>query len=194
MNMVFASQNKNKIREIAGLLPTEIALAGLDEFSLVNELEEPFDKLELNAIHKARTVFQLTGLPSFADDTGLEVDALGGRPGVYSARYASEAKDPQQNMNKLLAELDGITNRKAQFRTVIAWTDGKTEKLFEGIVRGEILSQKRGEKGFGYDPVFQPEGCDRSFAEMDLSEKNTISHRARAFAGLTSWLGENFRK
>lgn len=188
MKIVFASQNKNKIREIASLLPDGITLAGLDEFNITAELEEPFDRLELNAAHKARTVYQLTGLPSFADDTGLEVDALGGRPGVYSARYAGEAKDPQQNMAKLLDELKNEANRSAQFRTVIAWVNGEEEQLFEGIVRGTILAEQRGEKGFGYDPVFQPEGFSKSFAEMALSEKNTVSHRARAFARFISFL------
>lgn len=188
MELIFASGNTNKVKEIASLLPAGFSLKGLKDVNITEEIPEPFDKLEANALHKARYVFERTGLAAFADDTGLEVDALDGRPGVYSARYAGEEKDPERNMQKLLAELDGKSDRHAQFRTVIAYVDGKEEHLFEGIVRGAILTEKRGEKGFGYDPVFCPEGETRSFAGMSLEEKNLQSHRARAFRKFVAFL------
>ena len=188
MELIFASGNANKVKEIAALLPAGFVLKGLKDVNITEEIPEPFDKLEANALHKARYVFERTGLAAFADDTGLEVDALGGRPGVYSARYAGEAKDPEQNMQKLLGELAGKSDRGAQFRTVIAYVDGEQERLFEGIVRGTILTEKHGEKGFGYDPVFCPENETRSFAEMTLEEKNRQSHRARAFRQFMEFL------
>lgn len=190
MELIFATHNLNKLKEIASLLPEGFSLIGLDESGLTEEIPEPFDKLELNALHKARTIAEKTGKAAFADDTGLEVFALGGRPGVYSARYAGEEKDPEANMKKLLGELENESDRRARFRTVIAYVNGAKEYLFEGIVNGEILSEKRGKKGFGYDPVFRPEGFDRSFAEMELAEKNTVSHRARAFVKFIEFLGK----
>lgn len=188
MELIFATHNRNKVYEIQSLLPSGFNLTGLDESGITDEIPEPFDKLELNALHKARTIFQLTGKPAFADDTGLEVFALDGRPGVYSARYAGEEKSPEANMQKLLGELKDKADRSARFRTVIAYVNGTDEFLFEGIVNGEILTEKRGEKGFGYDPVFQPEGFQKSFAEMELKEKNTVSHRARAFEKFIGFL------
>ena len=190
MELIFATHNRNKLKEIQSLLPAGFILKDLDESGITGEIPEPFDKLEANALHKARTIFEMTRKPAFADDTGLEVFALDGRPGVYSARYAGEEKSPEANMKKLLEELANKTYRSARFRTVIAYVNGKEELLFEGIVNGEILNEKRGEKGFGYDPVFQPEGFQKSFAEMELSEKNTVSHRARAFEKFVRFLGK----
>lgn len=172
------------------LLPAGFTVRGLDDSGITGELDEPFDKLELNALHKAKQVFERTGKAAFADDTGLEVYALGGRPGVFSARYAGESKDAAANMEKLLGELGNSSDRRARFRTVIAWVNEGEERLFEGIVEGRITLEKRGTKGFGYDPVFQPEGFERSFAEMELAEKNTVSHRARAFEKFIRFLGE----
>jgi XTP/dITP diphosphohydrolase len=188
MEIIFASQNKNKIKEISSLMPEGIVLKGLDEFIFRDELPETGNTLEANALQKARFVFEKTGTPCFADDTGLEIDALDGRPGVYSARYAGEEKIAENNMNKVLEEMKNVSDRSAQFRTVIAFVNGTEEHLFEGVVKGKILEEKRGKEGFGYDPVFLPDGFSKSFAEMELSEKNTVSHRARALQKLVSFL------
>lgn len=188
--LVFATQNKHKCDEIQSLLGSTFQLITLEEAGITHELEETQTTLEGNALQKARAVFELTGKSCFADDTGLEVEALDGAPGVYSARYAGEQRNSSDNIAKLLSELDGKENRNARFRTVIAWTDGEEEKLFEGIVTGEIAKTATGSSGFGYDPVFLPEGSKRSFAEMTMAEKNAVSHRARAFAAFTKWLNE----
>jgi XTP/dITP diphosphohydrolase len=193
MEIVFASQNQNKIKEISALVPQHIQIAGLDPAAypvFKDELPETGNTLEANALQKARFVFQHTGKACFADDTGLEIFCLDGRPGVYSARYAGEAKNANDNIAKILSEMMNCENRSAQFRTVIAFVDGKSEHLFEGVVEGEIAERKRGENGFGYDPVFVPEGSSKTFAEMGLGEKNVISHRARALQKLIKFLGE----
>lgn len=191
MEIIFASQNQNKIKEISSLLPDHIQLSGLD-VSLYpvfkEELPETGDTLEANALQKARFVFENTGKACFADDTGLEVYCLDGRPGVYSARYAGEAKNANDNIAKILTEMKDCKDRSARFRTVIAFVDGKNEHLFEGIVEGEIIAEKRGTNGFGYDPVFVPDGFSKTFAEMELEEKNSVSHRARALAKLVEFL------
>jgi XTP/dITP diphosphohydrolase len=187
-NLIFASKNANKIKEIAAVLPAGYFLQGIDELKIVGELEEPFEKLEENALHKARTIFTKTGKAAFADDTGLEVGTLDGRPGVHSAHYAGQQRDAHANMDKLLSEMGNVNDRGAQFRTVIAYVNADGEWLFEGIVKGTISLQKQGNKGFGYDPVFLPEGQSKSFAEMELEEKNTMSHRARAFQKFIAFL------
>lgn len=189
MLIYFASQNVNKIREIRSLLPGGFEVSGIDEVTSA-ELEETGATLEENALQKATFVANATGRPAFADDTGLEVDALNGAPGVVSARYAGEQKSAADNVAKLLAELEGKRNRKAQFRTVIAYVNGKQNFLFEGIVEGKIAEKPRGKEGFGYDPVFIPEGSSKTFAEMSLEEKNTWSHRARALKKLIEFLSE----
>jgi XTP/dITP diphosphohydrolase len=189
MEIIFASQNKNKIREISSLMPEGIVLKGLDEIIFKEELPETGNTLEANALQKARFVFEKTGKACFADDTGLEVNALDGRPGVYSARYAGEEKNADANMNKILLEMKNVSNRQAKFRTVIAFVEGEKEYLFEGIVAGKISEVKRGEKGFGYDPIFIPDGFSKSFAEMELDEKNKMSHRARAIEKFLKFLG-----
>lgn len=188
MKLIFATANTHKLNELKSLMPPQVELAGLAEAGISEDIPETADTLEGNALLKARYVFERTGLACFADDTGLEVHALGGRPGVYSARYAGEQKNADDNMNKLLEELEDKPVRTARFRTVIAFTDRKQEILFDGIVEGLIGFEKRGAKGFGYDPVFFPEHSDKTFAEMTMEEKNTMSHRARAVEKLLEFL------
>jgi XTP/dITP diphosphohydrolase len=188
MNIVFASNNEHKIREIKSVLGENLTILSLKELGINDEIPEEEPNLEGNALAKARYVHKITGLNVFADDTGLEIDALGGLPGVKSARYAGESKDFSANIDKVLAMLGTAENRSARFRTVIALIYNDKEYLFEGEVKGYIISERRGSQGFGYDPVFIPEGKDSTFAEMDLAEKNSMSHRARAFGKLCSFL------
>jgi len=188
MKLIFATNNKHKIREISDLLDDRFEVTGLADTGITEDIPEDADNLADNAMFKARYVHERTGLNVFADDTGLEVDALGGAPGVYSARYAGTSKDPSDNIIKLLKELEGVEDRKARFRTVIALIYDNREYLFEGKVEGEIIKMRRGAGGFGYDPVFIAEGYDMTFAEMPLSEKNKISHRAMAMRKLIAFL------
>ncbi|MDX1591358.1 MAG: RdgB/HAM1 family non-canonical purine NTP pyrophosphatase [Balneolaceae bacterium] len=179
--ILLASGNPHKIEELKQVLnPIGIGLKSTMDFPGNDEVEEDRPTLEGNALKKAHFWHQKTGLPSLSDDTGLEVDALGGAPGVYSARYAGENVSYDDNVNKLLKELNAIKNRKAQFRTVMAYVTDEGEYLFEGVCNGKIIEQKKGEKGFGYDPVFVPDGYDQTFAELSSQEKNRISHRGRA--------------
>ncbi|MAY83031.1 MAG: non-canonical purine NTP pyrophosphatase [Flavobacteriales bacterium] len=188
--IVFASQNENKVREIRAQLGDNLQILSLNDIGHTQELAEDQNTLEGNALQKAQFVIQKLGYNCFADDTGLEVNALNGAPGVYSARYAGDTKDANANMDKLLAEMEGVLDRSAQFRTAIALIiDGK-EYLFEGVCEGEILKEKRGEKGFGYDPIFKPRGYDLSFAEMDLAEKARIGHRGKAVHQLILFLNQ----
>lgn len=188
MELIFATNNRHKIREISSLLEPGTELIGLADVNITEEIPEEWETLEENALFKARFVHSRTGMNVFADDTGLEVEALNGAPGVHSARFAGEEKDSSANMTKLLGLLEGKKNRKARFRTVIALIFGDREYLFEGIVAGSIIEERKGTEGFGYDPVFIAEGYTLTFAEMPLSEKNKISHRARAFEGLRKFL------
>lgn len=195
MKIVFATNNKNKLSEIRDILGSDFEIVSLQDIGCHADIPETGSTLEENAMQKARYIYDNYNMSVFADDTGLEVDALGGAPGIYSARYAGgEGHDSEANMTKLLGELGENNNRKARFRTAIALIlkeDGNgniTEKLFEGIVRGEIIKERRGGEGFGYDPVFQPEGYDRTFAELGPDVKNKISHRARAVARLVEYL------
>ena len=190
MRLVFATHNKNKFKEIQSLLPHHIELLSLDDIGCTEDIEETGSTIDENAIIKAKYVKRNYDYDCFADDTGLEVDELGGEPGVYSARYAGEEKSSDANMNKLLKKLDGKANRRARFKTVIALTIQGRETLFTGICEGKITKEKRGNEGFGYDPIFQPDSYEQTFAEMSLSEKSTISHRARAFTQLTDYLSE----
>ena len=184
MEIIFASNNLNKIREINNVLGNSFTLLSLRDINMNEDIPENEITLEGNALIKARHIYEAAGMNVFADDTGLEVEALNGRPGVHSARFAGENKDSDANIEKLLSLLEDETNRNARFRTVIALIfDGK-EYLFEGVVTGTIIKERRGKMGFGYDPVFIPEGKSVTFAEMDLAEKNRISHRARAFEKL----------
>jgi XTP/dITP diphosphohydrolase len=188
MKLVFASSNINKIKEIKHLLPDNLQLLGLNDINCTEDIPETQLTIEGNASQKAFYVYENYKHDCFADDTGLEIEALDGRPGVLSARYAGEAKDANANMEKILSEMTGTINRKACFKTVISLVIGGEERQFAGIVNGVILNEKRGEKGFGYDPIFMPEGYSRSFAEMDIAEKNRISHRAIAVSKLVEYL------
>ena len=190
--IVFATNNKNKLAEIREMLAgTGFEVLSLADIGCHDDIPETAATLEGNALQKANYVYNKYATPCFADDTGLEVDALGGAPGVYSARYAGgEGHDSEANMAKLLAELGGNSDRRARFRTVIALIEGGKEepKLFEGIVTGEITADRRGGEGFGYDPIFRPDGHAETFAEMGHEMKNKISHRARAVAKLVEYL------
>jgi XTP/dITP diphosphohydrolase len=188
MELLFASNNSHKVTEINNILGNSFVLKGLKDAGITEDIPETAPTLEGNALQKARYVHEKTGRDVFADDTGLEVESLNGMPGVNSARFAGENKDSDANIDKLLLMLKGKENRKARFRTVIALIIGGEEHLFEGIVEGTIISDRRGREGFGYDPIFVPEGRDITFAEMPLTEKNKISHRARAFEKLRAFL------
>jgi XTP/dITP diphosphohydrolase len=186
-----ASGNAHKIEELKQVLsPLGIDLKSTLDYPDAEEVEEDQPDLQGNALKKARYWFDKTGLPSVSDDTGLEVDTLNGAPGVYSARYAGDNPSYDDNVNKLLTELKGESDRSAQFRTVIAFVDGSDNYFFEGICRGRIIDEKRGDKGFGYDPVFVPEGYDETFAELSSEEKNRISHRGRAVQKFINFLGK----
>jgi XTP/dITP diphosphohydrolase len=197
MNLLFASANKNKIKEIQAMLPSQIKLLGLNDINLTEDIAETATTIEDNAQLKAQFIWNyLKQHPSsqkidavFADDSGLEVDALHGAPGVYSARYAGEQKNDEANNTKLLAELKNETKRNAQFKTVIHYISSNEEKQFEGIIRGTIVYEPRGKNGFGYDPLFIPQGLRSTFAELDLQTKNSISHRAIATKKLIEFLG-----
>ncbi|MDD4107539.1 MAG: non-canonical purine NTP diphosphatase [Prolixibacteraceae bacterium] len=188
MRLVFATNNKHKLKELQSLLGGRFELLSLEDAGCNEELAEDQDTLEGNARQKALYVYENYHYPCFADDTGLEIDSLNGAPGVYSARYAGEEKDSEANMNKVLEQLDKINNRTARFRTVIALIIDGREEYFEGVAEGEIIREKRGTNGFGYDPVFMPAGYDQTFAEMDLSVKNSISHRGMAVRKLVQYL------
>ena len=188
MTIIFASNNQHKVKEINSLLGNSFTLLSLSDININDDIPEDEPLLEGNALLKARYINKVTGMNVFADDTGLEIDALHGLPGVHSARFAGESKDPDANIEKVLSMLGNTENRKARFRTVIALIIDNEESLFEGIVTGTIISKKRGTGGFGYDPVFVPDGKKQTFAEMDLDEKNSISHRARAFEKLRNFL------
>ncbi|MBI2270837.1 MAG: non-canonical purine NTP diphosphatase [Bacteroidetes bacterium] len=186
--LVFASNNANKLQEIALLLPPGFVLKGLADIGCFDDLPETQPDIEGNALQKARYISEKYRVNCFADDTGLEIDALSGRPGVYSARYAGEQKNADDNMNKVLSEMKGISNRKARFKTVIGLVWNGKDFLFEGIVEGTITENKNGSMGFGYDPVFMPDGYSKTFAQMDIDGKNKISHRARAVNKLVNYL------
>lgn len=185
---VFATNNTHKLEEVSAILKDKVELLSMKDINCSVDIPETADTLEGNALIKARYIFKNYHSDCFADDTGLEVEALKGAPGVYSARYAGDAHNSEANMKKLLQDLEGIENRKAQFRTVFALIiDGK-EHLFEGIIKGEIIKNRRGTSGFGYDPVFVPEGYTQTFAEMGNELKNKISHRALATHKLCKFL------
>ncbi|PKP15745.1 MAG: non-canonical purine NTP pyrophosphatase [Bacteroidetes bacterium HGW-Bacteroidetes-23] len=188
MQLVFASNNPNKIKEIQLLLPKEITILSLEEIGCFEDIPETAPTIEGNAIQKANYVTEKYGYSCFADDTGLEVEALNGEPGVYSARYAGEQKNADDNINKLLSNLADKENRNAQFKTVICLNLDGNQHLFEGIIKGEIINEKRGSEGFGYDPIFIPNGYSKTFAEMPISEKSKISHRGLAVEKLVGFL------
>jgi XTP/dITP diphosphohydrolase len=188
MNIVFATQNQNKAEEIQKLLPTKLVVKSLSEIGCDEDIPETAPNLEGNASLKSQYVAQKFGMNCFADDTGLEIEALNGEPGVYSARYAGDQKDSNDNMDLVLEKLKDESNRKAQFRTVISLRMNSEEVLFEGIVKGNIRSERSGVEGFGYDPIFEPEGFDVTFAEMSIEDKNKISHRGKAVQKLIAYL------
>ncbi|APG64316.1 non-canonical purine NTP pyrophosphatase [Tenacibaculum todarodis] len=188
MKLVFATNNLNKLAEVQKMLPNSIELLSLKDINCFDEIEETATTLDGNAKIKADYITQKFGYNCFADDTGLEVESLDNKPGVYSARYAGEPSNSENNMQKLISELENKTNRKAQFRTSVCLNLNGKQFLFNGICKGEILSKKQGEKGFGYDPIFKPQGFDNSFAEMSSEEKNKISHRGIAIKELVDFL------
>lgn len=190
MKLVFATHNENKFQEIKKLLPENIELLSLDDIGCTEDIEETGDTIDANAIIKAEWVRSRYGHDCFADDTGLEVKSLAGAPGVYSARYAGEQKDDEANREKLLSQLKEMEDRTARFKTVIALALKENENLFTGICAGTITEEERGENGFGYDPIFQPDGFEKTFAEMTLAEKSKISHRAKAFRELVDYLSK----
>jgi XTP/dITP diphosphohydrolase len=190
MKIVFATNNAHKLREVQQTVGDKFEIVSLRECGVVEDIPENEPTLEGNALAKARYIYSRTGLSCFADDTGLEVDALGGEPGVRSARYATDGHDDEANKRLLLERMEGKENRGAQFRTAMALILDGEEYLFEGVVRGEILTQECGDGGFGYDPLFAPEGRSESFAEMSAEEKNAISHRGRAVRKLAEYLGK----
>lgn len=188
MKLVFASNNKNKIQEIQALVPAAIKIVSLEDIGCLEDIPETADTIEGNAVLKANYVTEKYGYDCFADDTGLEVVALNGAPGVYSARYAGEQKDANNNMDKLLLELKDQSNRKANFKTVIALNLNGKQNLFTGIINGKIIEEKIGTNGFGYDPIFVADGYDKTFAELTMEEKSTISHRGIAVKELILFL------
>ncbi|MCT4647676.1 MAG: non-canonical purine NTP diphosphatase [Carboxylicivirga sp.] len=192
MKLVFATNNQHKLKEIEAMLGFNISLLSLGEINCSDEIPETGETLEENARQKSEYIFDRYNINCFADDTGLEIDALNGEPGVYSARYAGEEKDAELNMRKVLRLMDGVNNRQARFRTVISLIIDGQELQFEGVVEGVILEEKAGEEGFGYDPIFQPTGFNESFAQMSLDVKNKISHRGRAVSKLVQYLNEKY--
>ena len=192
MKLVFATNNKHKLQEVRDIVGDRVEVLSLADIDCHDDIPETADTLQGNALIKARHIYEKYGLDCFADDTGLEVEAIDGAPGVYSARYAGEECDSEANMSKLLENLTGKTNRNAQFRTVIALIINGEEMLFNGIVKGSIATEKKGDSGFGYDPVFVPEGYSESFAQMSGEMKNSMSHRFRATRQLADFLKENY--
>jgi XTP/dITP diphosphohydrolase len=189
--LVFATNNPHKLRELREILGEQFELLSLNDIGCTDDIPETGDTLEANAAQKSFYIWDRYHINCFADDTGLEIDALNGEPGVYSARYAGEDKDARENVKKVLRLMNGQTNRTARFRTVISLIIEGEETQFDGVVEGEILTERRGDAGFGYDPIFRPAGKEKAFAEMEADEKNEISHRGRAVARLVDYLKKN---
>lgn len=192
LKLVFATNNKNKIKEIKHLIGNSIELLNLEDIGCLEEIPETADTIKGNAIQKAQYVYEKYGYNCFADDTGLEIEALNGEPGVFSARYAGEQKSAEDNMNKVLTQLKDKTNKNARFKTVISLIIDGNLTCFEGIVEGEITHTKIGTEGFGYDPIFKPKGYDCTYSEMSLDVKNTMSHRAIATGKLINYLKSKY--
>ncbi len=186
--LIFATNNKNKVEEIRKVIKNKFDIITLEEAGIDIDIPEPFDTIEENAAEKSNFIYRLTGKNAFGEDTGLEIEALNNEPGVLSARYAGDEKNHQKNIEKILLNLEGIENRKAQFKTIISLMfDGK-QIMFEGICKGKIINEMRGENGFGYDPIFIPHGSNKTFAEMNLEEKSVYSHRRKATDKLIAYL------
>ena len=194
MKILFATNNAHKLAEVQAVLGDSYTLVTPRDCGVTEEIPETQPTLEGNALQKARYLYERSGLDCFADDTGLEVEALGGAPGVHSARYATDGHDFAANNRLLLQNLAGEENRRARFRTVVALILGRREYLFEGVVEGQIIDRETGHEGFGYDPLFRPDGYDRTFAQMTTEEKNAVSHRARAVRKLAAFLHEYVRE
>ena len=188
--LIFATNNRNKVAEIQSLVGPNFTIIPLKEAGIEIDIPEPHDQLEANAQEKALTIFNMTNQNCFSEDTGLEIVALGGAPGVKSARYAGENSNAQSNIDLVLSNMTGVENRTAQFRTVICLIWENQTYYFEGICKGQILSNMQGENGFGYDPIFVPDGASKSFANMTMEEKNTFSHRKKAVTQLFDFLGK----
>jgi len=188
--LIFATNNNHKLTELSAAVNKSFILKSLSDIGFNEDIPEPFDTLEDNALAKVRYLHERYRINCFADDTGLEIEALNGAPGVVSARFAGDQKDSEANMQKVLDLLQGIDNRKARFRTVIALNYDNKEYLFEGVVNGKIIKERTGDMGFGYDPIFVPDGFDTTFAQMDIDVKNQISHRGRATAKLIEFLNK----
>jgi len=188
MKIVFATANKNKVYEIQKIVPPNIEISSLNDLEFYEDIPETSATIEGNAIQKVEFIVDRFNLDCFADDTGLEIESLGGEPGLYSARYAGEDRDAEKNMNLVLEKLEGVLNRKARFKTVICLSLNNKIHVFEGVVEGVIRGEKSGSLGFGYDPIFEPENCGKTFAEMTTDEKNKRSHRARAFDKMINFL------
>lgn len=188
LRLVFATNNENKLLEIKKLVPGNIELLSLKSFNINEDLEETGNNLVDNALQKARFVYEKTGMNCFADDTGLEIKVLNDEPGVYSSRYAGEERNSQKNVELVLEKMRNCNDRAARFKTVIALIFNSEEYLFEGVINGSITMEPKGNEGFGYDPIFIPEMHEKTFAEIDLIEKNKVSHRARAFSKLIEFL------
>ena len=187
--LIFATNNRNKVAEIQSLVGNNFMIIPLQEAGIEIDIPEPHDQLEANAQEKALTIFNMTRQNCFSEDTGLEIVALDGAPGVKSARYAGENSNPQANIDLVLSKMTGLENRTAQFRTVICLIWENQTYYFEGFCKGQILSNMQGENGFGYDPIFVPDGASKSFANMTMEEKNTFSHRQKAVSQLFEFLG-----
>jgi XTP/dITP diphosphohydrolase len=188
MKLLFATANQHKALEVQNMLPDNFQITSLSELNLESEIPETADSIEGNAIQKVEFITTNFGIDCFADDTGLEIEALGGAPGIYSARYAGDDKNAARNMDLVLKNMKGLLQRSARFKTVIALSIKGEIFLFEGVVNGVIRDEKSGSEGFGYDPIFEPEGCGSTFSEMNMEEKRTRSHRARAFEKMVQFL------
>lgn len=188
MEIVFATNNANKISEIQSILGSEYNVIGLKAAGININIPEPHDTLRDNALEKARTIYQLTNKDCFSEDTGLEIDALHGEPGVRSARYAGDESDNEKNIDLVLSKLNGVENRKARFRTVICLIQDGNQFYFEGGCEGKIIHERKGQQGFGYDAIFQPDGNNKTFGEMNTNEKNAFSHRKKAVAKMIQYL------
>ena len=187
-NIIFATNNLNKVSEVKSIIGDKFGILSLSEAGIDIDIPEPFDTIEENAIEKARVINELTRENCFSEDTGLEVEALNGEPGVKSARYSGNEKDPEANIDKVLDKLKAHENRRAQFKTVICLIINGKQNIFDGICKGAIIAERRGQSGFGYDPVFVPDGSDKTFGEMNMEEKNFFSHRKKAVEKLTRFL------
>jgi XTP/dITP diphosphohydrolase len=186
--IIFATNNEHKVIEVRAILKKMFKILSLKEAGIEIDIPEPYNSLQENAFEKARVIHQLTGKNCFAEDTGLEVEVLNGEPGVKSARYAGEERSFEKNIDKLLGKLENKENRNAQFKTVVCLIENGKQKIFEGTCKGTIIAQRRGDSGFGYDPVFIPDGSTKTFAEMSMEEKNRFSHRKKAIEKLTRYL------